>query len=88
MATREFGIRDLRNDTGRVIDAVAAGDTVFITKRGVRVAELRPVDDPPSRVAQLLDLASRLPKRDTGALDELLRAKEQDVEAQEAKAWV
>lgn len=40
VAVREFGIRALRNHTQEVLDAVDAGDVVFLTRRGVRVAEI------------------------------------------------
>lgn len=40
---REFGIRDLRNHTSRVIEAVARGDTVYLTRRGKRIARIEPV---------------------------------------------
>ncbi len=40
---REFGIRDLRNHTSRVIEAVQQGDTVYLTRRGERIARIEPV---------------------------------------------
>jgi len=45
MATRDIGIKELRNHTAQVIEAVAGGETVFLTRRGVRVAEIRPVGE-------------------------------------------
>jgi prevent-host-death family protein len=35
--------RELRNDNARVIDAVASGETFVVTRNGVPVAELRPI---------------------------------------------
>jgi prevent-host-death family protein len=35
--------RELRNDNAKVIDAVAAGESFVITRNGVPVAELRPI---------------------------------------------
>lgn len=35
-------MRELRNDTRRVIDAVEAGETVVLTVRGERVADIVP----------------------------------------------
>lgn len=36
------GVRDLRNHTGRVIDAVQAGERVTLTVRGEPVADIVP----------------------------------------------
>jgi len=36
------GVRDLRNDTGRVVDAVRAGERVTLTVRGEPVADIVP----------------------------------------------
>jgi prevent-host-death family protein len=38
--------RELRNDNARVIDEVASGQTFLVTRNGVPVAELRPVQRP------------------------------------------
>lgn len=38
----EVGVRELRNDTGRVIDAVRAGERVTLTVRGEPVADIVP----------------------------------------------
>ena len=35
--------RQLRNDNAKVIDAVAAGESFVVTRNGVPVAELRPI---------------------------------------------
>jgi len=40
---RTIAQRELRNDNARIIDAVAAGETFVVTRNGVAVAELRPV---------------------------------------------
>lgn len=40
---RRVSQRDLRNESATVMDAVAAGETIIITRRGVEVAELRPL---------------------------------------------
>jgi prevent-host-death family protein len=40
-----IGLRELRNDTARIIDAVAAGQSFVVTRHGTPVAELRPVED-------------------------------------------
>ncbi len=38
----EVSVRDLRNDTARVVDAVAAGETITLTVRGEPVADIVP----------------------------------------------
>ncbi|MGH2871739.1 MAG: type II toxin-antitoxin system Phd/YefM family antitoxin [Solirubrobacteraceae bacterium] len=38
----EVGVRDLRNRTGQVIDAVQAGERVTLTVRGEPVADIVP----------------------------------------------
>lgn len=40
-----IGQRELRNDNARIIDAVAAGASFVVTRRGTPVAELRPVQE-------------------------------------------
>lgn len=85
MATREYGVRDLRNNTAKVLAAVEAGDQVFLTNRGKRVAELRPVSQE-SDIDRLLDLADRVSPGDTGAFDDLMQSKLDDIAAQQTKA--
>lgn len=48
----EVSIRELRNHGGEVIDRVAAGERVTVTRDGRAVAELRPLGRPalPARV--------------------------------------
>ena len=38
----DVGVRDLRNHTGRVIDAVQAGERVTLTVRGEPIADIVP----------------------------------------------
>lgn len=40
---RTIAQRELRNDNARIVDAVAAGETMVVTRNGEPVAELRPV---------------------------------------------
>jgi prevent-host-death family protein len=35
--------RELRNDNARVIEAVASGESFVVTRKGIPVAELRPI---------------------------------------------
>ncbi len=41
--TRIIAQRDLRNDNAKVIEAVSAGESFIVTRNGVPVAELRPI---------------------------------------------
>jgi prevent-host-death family protein len=38
----DVGVRDLRNDTSRVLDAVRAGERVTLTVRGEPIADIVP----------------------------------------------
>lgn len=40
---RRISQRELRNESATVMDAVEAGEAVIITRRGIEVAELRPL---------------------------------------------
>ncbi len=42
MSRMNVGVRDLRNDTARVIDAVRAGERVTLTVNGEPVADIVP----------------------------------------------
>jgi prevent-host-death family protein len=59
--------RELRNDNARVIKAVAAGETFVITRNGIPVAELRPIQTnrrPTVPKAELMALACSGPRVD------------------------
>jgi prevent-host-death family protein len=43
---RTIAQRELRNDNAQVIDAVVSGETFVVTRHGVPVAELRPIQNP------------------------------------------
>jgi len=64
----EVSIRDLRNHGGEVIDRVALGEELIITRDGKPVAQLRPLDRSPLSVAVLLRRWARLPPMDPDAL--------------------
>ncbi len=51
---REVGIKELKRDASGIVDAVEAGETVVITRRGAPVARMGPVAAPP-RVRALVD---------------------------------
>lgn len=57
--------RQLRNDNAKVIEAVVAGQSFVVTRNGVPVAELRPIQQTRRTfvpTAELLVLAARGPK--------------------------
>ncbi|MDQ3304550.1 MAG: type II toxin-antitoxin system prevent-host-death family antitoxin [Actinomycetota bacterium] len=60
----EATIRDLRNHGGEVIDRVAGGELVTVTRAGTPVAELRPLPRPRVTAAVLIERFSRLPPVD------------------------
>jgi prevent-host-death family protein len=41
--SRQVSQRELRNDSGEILRAVAGGETVIITRNGTPLAELRPL---------------------------------------------
>lgn len=57
-------IRDLRNHGGDLIDRVAAGVTITVTRGGRPVAELRPLRRPPVSGEVLVERWRRLPPVD------------------------
>lgn len=64
----EVTIRDLRNDGGRVLDRVAGGEALIVTRDGRAVAELRPLARRPLTAAMLLKRWRRLPVIDPARL--------------------
>ena len=54
-------IRELRNHGGDVVDRVAAGECLTVTRSGRPVAELRPLPRPGLDAATLLDRWKHLP---------------------------
>lgn len=60
-------IRELRNHGGEVVDRVAAGERLIITRSGKPVAELRPVRAGRLTAAALLLRWRRLPAVDPDA---------------------
>jgi prevent-host-death family protein len=61
-------VRDLRNHGGEVLDRVARGEVVIITRDGAEVAELRPRPRPGLRAADLIARRRHLPPVDPDAL--------------------
>jgi antitoxin (DNA-binding transcriptional repressor) of toxin-antitoxin stability system len=57
---RRVNLRQLHHETGRIIAAVAEGETILIERRGSVVAELRPVEEEPATPLRA-DRWTRLP---------------------------
>ena len=64
----EISIRELRNHGGEVIDRVALGEELTITRDGKPVAQLRPLDKPPLTSGMLLRRWATLPPMDPDGL--------------------
>ncbi len=64
----EVTIRELRNKGGEVVDRVAAGERLTVTRGGRPVAELRPYRATPLSPSVLLRRWRRLPSIDSDAL--------------------
>ena len=60
----QVSIRDLRNHGGEVIDRVAAGEELTVTRGGKPVAQLRPLTGRRLSAEALLNRWSRLPDVD------------------------
>lgn len=64
----QVSIRELRNHGGDVVDRVAGGEEITITRAGKPVAELRPTSQPPVSADVLLARWRGLPSVDPVAL--------------------
>jgi len=63
----EVGMRELRNSTSKVLEAVEAGQDVFLTNHGVRVARITPITFVGTDWTQRFDqLMADLPFAETG----------------------
>ena len=72
----EVAVRDLRNHGGEILNRVAGGETLTVTRDGDPVAELRPLPRRPLQAVRLLERWRALPVVDPVRLradiDELL----------------
>jgi len=68
MSAPEVSIRELRNHGGEVVDRVAAGERLIVTRSGKPVAELRPMGRPGVKAEVLLERWRRLPRLDADQL--------------------
>jgi prevent-host-death family protein len=64
----EVTTRELRNHGGEILDRVAGGEALTVTRDGRPVAELRPLPRRPTPAALLLDRWHRLPTVDPAKL--------------------
>jgi len=60
----EVTIRELRNHGGDVLDRVARGERLIVTRSGKPVAELRPLSRTPLSAEELVRRWRRLPRID------------------------
>ncbi|HEU5271069.1 MAG TPA: type II toxin-antitoxin system prevent-host-death family antitoxin [Jatrophihabitans sp.] len=61
-------VRELRNEGGAILDRVARGEELIVTRDGVEVAELRPRRRPAPAPAELIERRRHLPKIDPDLL--------------------
>lgn len=64
----EATVRDLRNHGGEILDRVAAGERVTVTRDGRPVARLEPLGRQPLSASALAERFRRLPPVDAAAL--------------------
>jgi prevent-host-death family protein len=64
----EITIRELRNHGGKVVDRVALGEHLTVTRDGKPVALLLPLDPPPLSSLALADRWASLPPMDPESL--------------------
>jgi prevent-host-death family protein len=66
----EVAVRDLRNRGGEILNRVAAGEVLTVTRDGEPIAELRPLPRRPLPAGLLLQRWRRLPSVDPVRLRE------------------
>lgn len=66
----EVSVRDLRHHGGQVLDRVARGESLTVTKDGAPFAELRPLRRRSCAPGELIARARRLPTVDPALLRE------------------
>ena len=64
----DVSMRDLRNHGGDVVDRVARGERVIVTRSGKPVAELRPMGPSAVPISELVRRRLTLPKVDAESL--------------------
>nr|NLD41652.1 type II toxin-antitoxin system prevent-host-death family antitoxin [Actinomycetales bacterium] len=61
-------VRELRNHGGEVLDRVARGESMVVTRDGTPAAQLVPLRRPSAPPAELIERRRRLPRVDPDAL--------------------
>ncbi len=64
----EVTVRELRNHGGRVLDRVARGESLIVTRAGEPIAELRPLPRKRLAASTLVDRRKHLPPVDPAEL--------------------
>jgi prevent-host-death family protein len=64
----EVSVRDLRNRGGEILNRVAGGESLTVTRDGAPVAELRPLPKRPLQAERLLERWRILPAVDPAGL--------------------
>jgi prevent-host-death family protein len=83
----DVSARDLRNRTAQVLDEVEAGDTVYITRNGERVAVLTSLTSARNPAnARLLAILDAQRPYDSGLAADLEQWKRDDLEEEARKA--
>jgi prevent-host-death family protein len=59
--SKNVGIRELKNDTSRIVERVEAGESITITRRGKPVATMVSANVPPGLAALIADGTVRPP---------------------------
>ena len=85
-APDEVSVRELRNNTAAVVDRVRAGEQIFLTSRGQRVARIVPVD---SYLKPYLtrDEVMAMPKADPGLRAQLKALGNEDTDTVGPFEW-
>lgn len=61
-------VRELRNHGGEVLERVARGETLVVTRSGTPIAELRPLRKRPLSAEAVVERAKKLPYVDPAQL--------------------
>lgn len=80
-------IRELRNHTRAVIDAVERGEKVVLTRNGAPIALISPLSES-ATVLDWLDELESQPATDTGWLQELAQSRLDDDAADLRRDWL
>lgn len=68
LSMSEVTVRELRNHGGEILERVARGESLTVTRDGEAIAELRPLRRRPLRAAALVGRWHRLPAVDAAKL--------------------